>query len=40
MSARRSTTPSPSARRRRCLRLLACAVGMLGLLLFALIAVV
>ena len=40
MPVHRSTTPPLSVRRRRCLRLLACAVGMLALLLFALLTVV
>ena len=39
MPVHRSTTPPLSVRRRRCLRLLACAVGMLALLLFALLTV-
>ncbi|PND30860.1 disulfide bond formation protein DsbA [Achromobacter pulmonis] len=40
MPPHRSMNPSPSARRRRCLRLLLCAIGVLVVLLFALLAVV
>ena len=40
MPLHRSTNPPPAVRRRRCLRLLLCAVGLLAVLLFALLAVV